>query len=344
MPFLADDMVDMLLDEAEAHGSCFAAHREPELSLFARRAEAGELVRPAPRLYARREHWTTLCPEERELHVIRGIARLGEDWIFCGPSAALLHGLSVSRSRLGTVEVCYPRGGRRLYGGRVLTRHMGRNAEAPVYLDGARATPLLRTALDCMRTFGLRDGLAVADSALRAGGLSREELVSYIDAADHRLRGIGRAREVALLADGRAANGGESVARGAMWELGFAAPDLQLRLIDPVDGGVYFADFAWTLADGSIIAGELDGGEKYTNPAMNGGDVQTAMRRERLRESRLTASCRGVARLSMEDVADTWRLNRVLEAFGVPRDHEPLIDVPAGPVIDEVPLEAYGIS
>ena len=56
MSFLADDMVDMLLDEAEAHGSCFAAHREPELSLFARRAVAGELVRPAPRLYARREH------------------------------------------------------------------------------------------------------------------------------------------------------------------------------------------------------------------------------------------------------------------------------------------------
>lgn len=216
MPFLADDMVDKLLDEAEANGSCFAAHREPELSLFARRAEAGELVRPAPRLYARREHWATLCPEERELHVIRGIARLGEDWIFCGPSAALLHGLSVSHRRLGTVEVCYPRGGRRLYGGRVLTRHMGRNAEAPVHLDGARATPLLRTALDCMRTFDLRDGLAVADSALRAGGLSREELVAYIDAADHRLRGIGQAREVALLADGRAANGGESVARGAM--------------------------------------------------------------------------------------------------------------------------------
>ena len=51
-----------------------------------------------------------------------------------------------------------------------------------------------------------------------------------------------------------------------------------------------------------------------------------------------------MARFSMEDVADTWRLNRVLEAFGVPRDHEPLIDVPAGPVADEVPLEAYGIA
>ena len=72
--------------------------------------------------------------------------------------------------------------------------------------------------------------------------------------------------------------------------------------------------------------------------------MQSAMRRERLRESRLTASCRGVARFSMEDVADTWRLNRVLEAFDVPRDHEPLIDVPAGPVADEVPLEAYGIA
>lgn len=37
MPFLADKMVDALLDEAETHGSLFAAHREPELSLFARR-------------------------------------------------------------------------------------------------------------------------------------------------------------------------------------------------------------------------------------------------------------------------------------------------------------------
>ena len=71
------------------------------------------------------------------------------------------------------------------------------------------------------------------------------------------------------------------------------------------------------------------------------------MRDERRRESRVTASCDAVVRFSPADVADNRRFSQLLDAFGVPRDHEPLVVVEPSsgdePLVDEVPLEAYGV-
>ena len=93
--------------------------------------------------------------------------------------------------------------------------------------------------------------------------------------------------------------------------------------------------------------GELDGGEKYVNPKMTGGkSALEVMRDERRRESRVTASCDAVVRFSPADVADNWRFSQLLDAFGVPRDHEPHVVVESPdeePPTEEVPLEAYGI-
>lgn len=67
-----------------------------------------------------------------------------------------------------------------------------------------------RTVLDCLRALPLPDALAVADSALRSG-MTRSHLIAV--ARNARGPGARRAREIAALADGRAANAFESALR-----------------------------------------------------------------------------------------------------------------------------------
>lgn len=78
-------------------------------------------------------------------------------------------------------------------------------------------TTALRTVLDCARDLPFDHALAVADSALRAGDVSRDGLSRAAGMA----RGPGAAsvRRVAALADGRAANPFESVLRSICLEV-----------------------------------------------------------------------------------------------------------------------------
>jgi very-short-patch-repair endonuclease len=96
-------------------------------------------------------------------------------------------------------------------------------------VDGPATTPL-RTVLDCARTLPFPQGLAVADSAVRGGLVSLDELAT----AARSRHGAGRAAglEVAAWADGRARNGFESVLRGTLVEAGIAdlVPQLRVRL------------------------------------------------------------------------------------------------------------------
>ena len=204
-----------------------------------------------------------------------------------------------------------------------------------------------------MRWLDFREGLAVADSALRVGGISQEELVEYVDQMRGGYRGIAQARMTAAHADGRSENGGESIARAAMWELGFAMPDLQVEIPSPFSGsGLYRVDFRWRLPDGTEIYGEHDGDEKYLNPNMNCGSPLHAMKSERRRESGLTVLHASVLRFSPADVADTEYFDWLLRYYGVPKERDPLIEVPASgdiivpepPAIELVPVEAYGLD
>lgn len=80
--------------------------------------------------------------------------------------------------------------------------------------DGV-TTPL-RTILDCARVLPFDEALAIADSALRAGDVTRDDL----DAIDVRGAGSDAVRRVLRHADGRAANPFESVLRALCIEAG----------------------------------------------------------------------------------------------------------------------------
>ena len=100
----------------------------------------------------------------------------------------------------------------------------------PVAADDAAAgvTGPLRTVIDCARHLPFDEALAIADSALREGAVTRDEL----DAV--RLRGAGAAavRRVLAHADGRAANPFESVLRALCLDA-----ELDVQPQQPIDLG-----------------------------------------------------------------------------------------------------------
>lgn len=88
-------------------------------------------------------------------------------------------------------------------------------------------TTPLRTVVDCARALPFDEALAIADSALRAGSVTRDEL----DAIDVRGASAGAVRRVLAHADARAANPFESVLRALCIEAGLAVePQAQLSL------------------------------------------------------------------------------------------------------------------
>jgi very-short-patch-repair endonuclease len=90
------------------------------------------------------------------------------------------------------------------------------------------ATAPVRTVLDCARTLPFREGLAIADSALRSGRIRAGALRRSAES----LRGAGRARAVRVAehADGRAANPFESATRAILIEAGLTGfvPQVQI--------------------------------------------------------------------------------------------------------------------
>ncbi|WP_151525716.1 DUF559 domain-containing protein [Serinicoccus kebangsaanensis] len=77
--------------------------------------------------------------------------------------------------------------------------------------SGSGVTSHLRTVVDCARDLPFDEALAVADSALRAGQVGKQQLA--VAAAGARGSGAVQLRRIARVADGRAANPFESVLR-----------------------------------------------------------------------------------------------------------------------------------
>lgn len=306
------------LREAEHRHSCALADNRSATRSLERAVEKGEVISPVPRLFARALYWAKLKPDEQALHAVRALQRLHPDWVFAETSAALAYGLAVSYTQAWPLVVAYERGHyARSRGGirRVLVER------DHVWTSGnIRMTSPTRTVLDCLRRMDFVQGLALADSALKQFSLTREQLIDQLLDVGRHHRGISAAIETASYADARSDNGGESVARATMIEMGYVIPELQREVPNEVDGGTYYADFFWELPTGAQVAGELDGSDKYTDPVMTGGRSTTAvMRNERLRESRVNAAGVSVMRFSYADVMNRPHFARILDAYGIPK-------------------------
>ena len=311
------EIVELLESSARA-GELFAAEDRALQTALARRIGRG-VVRPWRGLYASSAYWDSLSKWQRAEHLVQGVAKLHPSWLFCGPSAALIYGLPISLWHLDVVHVVSHKssGGKRVR----YHRRLGSHIPSGRYVKGVHVTSFEETVVDCLLTLDFKEGLAIADAALARLCCAREQLLSLVERLGGGRPGIRGALECVRWADARSESGGESMARAVMIRHGFILPELQVTMGDPTRAGQSWrCDYLWRLADGTTVAGELDGLEKYVNPEMTKGrDAVRVMSDERIRESQLTLAVDRVLRFTYSDVAVEARLVRKLERFGIPR-------------------------
>jgi hypothetical protein len=193
--------------------------------------------------------------------------------------AARLHGLDLLEPLPGRVTVTRPpcapgsrtaRPGVRLHVAGIPPAHVA-------LAHGVRVTSVARTVVDLARTSTLRAAVVAADSALRRGLVSQEDLLAMVcDCAGW--PGIRQARQAVEFSDGRSESALESLSRVVFREQGLPAPELQ-AWVGSDSQVIGRADFLWRRY--RTIA-EADGKLKYADP---GRAVSQLQRDARLREA-----------------------------------------------------------
>lgn len=313
------EAAERLLDTAEAEARFAFAGGQAEARSLSRACVAGEAVEVSQGHYARASSFEALPQRARAMRLIRAMARKHPEWVFAPFSAVLIHGLQVTNRLTGIVHLAMgARENRSIRDARIKC-HLIRD-ESYELVFGIRVTPLRATVLDCLCRASFPQGLAIADSALHWNLIDEEDLRRHVERAGYRRRGNRMARKVLRWADGRSENGGESMARAIMIDLGFVPPDLQVEIYDPMNPArSWRVDFHWALSDGGVVVGELDGKGKYMQGAVH--DVVPAIAKltqERVRESNINLTCTTVLRLSFAEAMDGGHMRRLLEKAGAP--------------------------
>lgn len=314
------ERISTLLDEAERRGSLLIANNPSDYKALARRCSSGLLQQPLSGMFVRKELWAALKPPERAIFKMRALAQRNPGWTFCGPSAALLFGLPVTWSYLGTIHVATS--ARQKSHARPGVKHHFMATPDTEVARELRVTSFWRTVFDCLVMMEGPDALAIADAALRMSGSTRSQLVGHLKFFRRGYPGLQKALDIARLADPLSESGGESIARYMMHELGFACPLLQVWIKDPLEPWRrYRIDYLWEAEDGSLVFGELDGRAKSEDPRLtHGKSKEQVMSEERLRESRLTIYGAKIVRFDEKTARNKRKFAALLESYGVPRE------------------------
>ena len=311
-----------LFSEAEQRKTCLVPPSPRVRETLRRHVKQGKAVHPARGMYARASYWRSLSKPQQALWILRAMQTLHPTWTFCHESAALAFGLSVSHEKLNEVHVVTSPSSRNASSESVHW-HIVQNDE-PVIVQGLRVTSLARTAFDCMRTADFKRALAIADSTLRLSGRSGSSFPSSFKRMRGSCAGTVHAARTMYYADALSESGGESMARAAMIELGFALPQLQVSFPRPLDRNRSFrVDFLWTRLDGSKVIGEFDGKQKYEDEAMrNGRTPLRVLADEQHRESQLTLLGMPIVRFSYGDILNANRFASLLKLYDIPHSDE----------------------
>lgn len=290
---------------------------DTDIKAVARRVRAGTVKRVYRGLYARQQYWDALNPHDRTRHIVRSLAQQHPNWIFCGPTAAIMHGLDCSYHLL--LPICIvAEPGTHIRNTSQLAHYAMAHPES-VTVGGVRVTSLLRTLFDCASKLSLRFSLSIIDSALRKQLVKQPVLAAY----PHTVK-YARNRKATLhafsLADARSENGGEAEARGVLTEIGYPVHDLQVTfpcLTYP--SRKHRVDFLWVREDGTKVAGEFDGVRKYVDPDMTANrDIRAVVEDERERERCLEKQQIDVVRMFYDDLNRPRQLAAKLQAKRVP--------------------------
>lgn len=299
-----------------------------------RRALArGEVRRVHSGCYVAAGDWDVAHDEERHLLVVLAVcSRMtgGADDVVAHASAAVVHGLPIFRTHVHRVHTVGAHTDGDVATRTGVARHRARVPdEDRCTLDGIPCTTLERTLFDVMRLLPFEAALACADAALRvvawdpvgkaydaAAAEALRERVQQRVARSSGARGIRQCRQALAFADGRAASPLETVSRWYLHVLGFAPPDLQVRVPGPSRGSWYDIDFGLDDVD---AWGEVDGHTKYFELGLTrGASPRQILAAEKEREDWVRGTThRRFVRWGAAHLANADMLGRRLSAFGL---------------------------
>jgi hypothetical protein len=164
-----------------------------------------------------------------------------------------------------------------------VAHHEGTCPEGDVVeVQRVRVVRPVRAALESALLAGVERGLVVADSGLRRGLFTPQDLADRHDVMS-RWPGARPLHLVTRLADGRSESVGETRSRYLFWSQHLPMPELQFEVWDG-QRLVGVADFAWPE---HRLLGEFDGRVKYGRLLRDGEDPGDAVFREKKREDLL---------------------------------------------------------
>ncbi|WP_241520160.1 CTP synthase [Bifidobacterium catulorum] len=310
--------LNLLFDAAQLARRCARPRTGTDVSAIARRVRSGAVVRPYRGLYARADYWKRLDRHEQVRHVVRSLSAMHPDWVFCGPTAAVMHGLDCSYRLCGPICIVSDRP-TRIRPSTRLIRYAITHPDVET-LDGIQVTGLMRTLYDCVARLPARYALAPMDSALRLGKVDPLVLRNYPCSLPY-VRDRKRIEAMFDLADGRSENGGESEGRGVFATIGYPTDDIQVEF--PClerRGRVHRVDYLWQREDGSKLIGEFDGVRKYVDPTMTSGRaIRDVVDEERDRQRCLERQGSSTTRFYYADWDYPGRIARILSSHGLAR-------------------------
>jgi very-short-patch-repair endonuclease len=160
--------------------------------------------------------------------------RLPEAAVFCGRTAAWLHGLDVPPC--APIEAILPPERWPSHRGSLATRRARWRPDEVVSRHGFPTTSIARTLLDLSRSWSLTEAVVIVDCALRIGLVKKAELCG---AARTGMRGVRKFRQVIDLAELKAESQMESRLRILLVLGGLPRPQVQVDLHDA--SGVWLA-------------------------------------------------------------------------------------------------------
>lgn len=290
------------------------------------RVRSGALKRLLPGVFIEATRWETMFGEQKMLALTLGYARryAARRWVFSRESAAAVWGLPLFGHVGERVHVSLPPAAR-VQSSRGVFRHTELvRDEDVIEILGVRLTSFERTLFDLAHCQRAETGICALDAGIRRGfsvrrgqqleavGIWKSKQIAKLSRS--RRPGVGAARLVLALADGRADSVLESVSRLHLSRLG-VAHEMQVPVARPV-GGQYWLDFEFT---GQGIFGEVDGAIKYLDAEMRGGvSAEEIVLAEKRREDEIRGvTGKRIVRWGARDLSSTRRFADRLSAFGV---------------------------
>ncbi|NLT27203.1 MAG: hypothetical protein GXX90_11290 [Microbacteriaceae bacterium] len=283
---------------------------EPTTSAYRlrRRADDGAITRLYPGVYLDGSPGTAAdtLPEIEHVAKIAAVEPKLTRAVISGPSAAILHGLPITRKRLtGKVRVNRASGGPGSDWLEVRRAPLDPDEIASLY--GIRVTSLDRTIRDLCSELPFDELLAIADAALHLGAT----LVPG-PAGSRGVRVLARLREHASL---RSESWLESMSRASMIEAGLPMPLEQIEVLDEHGDLCGRSDFGWPEF---AALGEADGRSKYDELLAAGETAVDAVHAEKMRENRMRMLGWQFLRWGAESAGSAKRMSRLFARLTEP--------------------------